>query len=205
MIKISDNYVDIELPAKSLELSTKFANAQVGSSIDCYQKRGQGSAHRIVSQIISGKLAEIAVAKFYSSLGLVVSMPDFRVYHEGAKSYDADLDINFGNRFYPLHVKSISSESASKFGLSWIFQRSDPLYFAPARIDLKDDRIALCETLSDSCVRFYGLCDPNLMKSNSKPLKVKALQHTKVALYHKEISEHLNLLPQIDAITTFSP
>jgi len=203
MISVKKDCAEITLPSSCWERSFKFANEVIDTNIDKYQKRGQGARDKIIDQIAQGKLAEIAVSKFFSSIGLTVTLPDFKIYSKWEKSYDADLDIQMGKIFYPIHVKSISTDSASHFGLSWIFQRSDPLYFASARIDLKYDKIALCETLSRSVVRFYGLCNPTTLRSNSKPLRVESLRDNKVALYHKGISEQLSLLPQIDAITTF--
>ena len=195
MIRINEGYSEIELPEKSKEVAAQFAKKVIDSNLEEYERRGQSNFSKILDQIIQGKIAEIAVAKFYSSIGFPVSMPDFKVYPKGGKSFDSDLDMRYDSQNYFLHIKSISSSASSTFGLSWIFQRSDPLYFAPASTNFTNHRIGLTEVVNSNLVRYFGLVTPQILASNSEELKIETLRKTKVALYHEGVSEHLTFLP----------
>ena len=95
-----------------------FANKQLKTSADLYAYRGESKKEKMAYDIIVGKLAELAVAKF-----LKCSKPDFTIYERRKKSYSPDLRL--GN--LRVHVKGQSEESIKRYGHSWLFQRNDQI------------------------------------------------------------------------------
>lgn len=80
-------------------------------------RRNQCNKQRIIEQNITGKVGEFAVMFHLLDEGHDMNTPDMEVTRN--KSYDADLIWNKR----PLHVKSQSIESATRFGTSWTFQK----------------------------------------------------------------------------------
>jgi len=87
-----------------------FAEGVFKTNRDKYARRNQRNPEAIKFQIITGKLAEIAVSELIPNC----SKPDFRIYDTKNKSFDADLT----DEWYNYHVKSIETESATRFGIS---------------------------------------------------------------------------------------
>ena len=91
------------------------------------------------------------------------------------------------NNAHNLHVKSQLLQTAKQFGLSWMFQKNDPLVKTP----LLSDYVVLCVTLNTNKVRvFEPIKAKDLVKKYKKPKK-KQLQSTKLALYGKDIGIEL--------------
>jgi len=93
---------------------------------------------KIRRDIYGGALAEFAVYNYFLKDGLNCSEPDLEIYHASSKSYDPDLYVQ-GNK---IHVKSQTKEAAERWGLSWTFQKNDPLLKVPSDTDY----LALCKT-----------------------------------------------------------
>lgn len=164
-----------------------FATSVIGSNLDKYESRGQENFYLIKEQISQGKLAEFALAYFFDVLGIPCSPPDCRIYSTRNKSFDSDLVLDNATR---LHVKSITKQSAERFGLSWIFQKEDPLVMEPEPMDW----VALTTIVSPTTVKYYGsIAAENIEYAE---LKKAILRKTKCAIYFDSLDkEHLNLLP----------
>jgi len=115
-------------------LCQHFADNVVSTNIDCYKNRNQYSIDKIKKDILTGKLAEWGVFFVYHFLRKKVNItsPDMRIYSAKDKSFDADLKFGLFN----LHVKSQTSESAHRYGDSWIFQSKDPLFVSANEYDI---------------------------------------------------------------------
>ena len=74
--------------------------------------------------MIGGLAAEIATHKALSMQYDMVQ-PDTQIYEKKRKSYNADLVDKEGRKF---HVKSQTIDSIRKYGASWLFQKTDPLW-----------------------------------------------------------------------------
>lgn len=108
----------ILLSPEILSRCEDFAAAVVTTNLATYKRRNQGNQKKIIEQIITGKLGEFAFADW-----LGTEEPDLNIYEKKDKSFDADLFA--GN--VKIHVKSQTADSAEKYGISWMFQREDPL------------------------------------------------------------------------------
>ena len=153
-----------------------FANKQLKTSADLYSYRGEAKKEKMAYDIIVGKLAELAVAKF-----LKCSKPDFTIYERRKKSYSPDLRL--GN--LRVHVKSQSEESVSRYGHSWLFQRSDQIVRNATPFDIlvltcvnrRKREVYILKLIRAREINKWGEC------------KVPSYRHTKVALYLKEIED----------------
>jgi hypothetical protein len=115
-------------------LCKHFAEKVVQTNIDCYKDRNQNSIEKIKKDILIGKLAEWGVFFVYHFVRgkMNISSPDMRIYSIKDKSFDADLKFGLFN----LHVKSQTSESAYRYGDSWVFQIKDPLFVYSNEYDI---------------------------------------------------------------------
>ena len=154
----------------------EFANKQLKTSADLYAYRGEAKKDKIVYDIIVGKLAELAVCKFLKS-----SKPDFTIYERRKKSYGPDLRI--GN--LRIHVKGQSEESVSRYGHSWLFQRSDQIVrnatpydvIVLTSVSVRKLEVHILKLIRAREINKWGEC------------KVPQYRHTKVALYLEEIKD----------------
>jgi len=153
-----------------------FANKQLKTSADLYAYRGEAKKEKMAYDIIVGKLAELAVAKF-----LKCSKPDFTIYERRKKSYSPDLRL--GN--LRVHVKGQSEESVKRYGHSWLFQRSDQIVrnatpydvIILTSVSVRKLEVHILKLIRAREINKWGEC------------KVPSYRHTKVALYLKEIED----------------
>lgn len=96
----------------------KFSEQVLPTNINYFFERNQSSAKVAKSQIVIGKLGELAVYNWLTGLGKNCTDVDFNVTSK--KSYMADLVVDDTN----CHIKSQHINSAKRFGLSWTFQFS---------------------------------------------------------------------------------
>ena len=180
----------IELKKKDLEIAKQFANDRVHLSLDHYKKRGQGSLDKITHDITIGALGEIGIHRAFKRLGIKVTAPDFNVYESKKKSYDADLNDDSGNRF---HCKSQCTESANKYGKSYILQYGgngmghvDKLFrnvtnrdfLVPCLVDVEN-----MEVIIFGCIKIETIMKKDLIKMP----RVKWLEYSKRAIYLEDL------------------
>lgn len=149
-----------------------------------YKRRGQSDESKIKKDMYYGKLAEYAVWLMYSEMGHECTKPDIAVYKARNKSFDADLVVNDTHN---LHVKNQLLSQAQRFGLSWMFQKNDPLVKNP----LYSDYVVFTVTASPNDVLVY---EPkkamHLLDAYTYPKK-KELRKTKLTIYGKRIGIEL--------------
>lgn len=183
----------IKLIDREIGIAQSFALRSVDSSAGHYRSRQQFNREKITHDIFVGKASEIGVSRILrEQLGLSISTPDFGVYEAKHKNYNADLTfkINEGNVVGGIHVKSQHSNSAARFGLSWCFQKTDPLILNPEKLDY----LVLCVLNSPDEVEIKGILKAESAKGiYAEPVK-EALRKTKTVLYYKDI--HIKLLEE---------
>jgi len=112
------------LNSEIVQICKEFAEKCCPTNQNEYARRNQNNIEKIKKDIRIGKMGEFAV--YYMMLkkeAKGITKPDLEIYENNKKSFDSDLKC--GN--YNFHIKSQCLESASKFGISWMFQKTDPL------------------------------------------------------------------------------
>jgi hypothetical protein len=130
-----------------IKICEVFCSKVLHTNADQYYKRKQSDINKIWNDIFYGKISEWGVYFIYLERGRTnVTAPDMKIYSSKQKSFDADLCYGL----YNLHVKSQNSESAEKYGDSWIFQSKDPLFASPTEYDIiVGCRVTLDESSKD--------------------------------------------------------
>jgi hypothetical protein len=112
--------ISIDITSADKKKCANFAEASVDSSLSHYRKRNNTTRERVVDDIITGKLGEIGAYRYLKSMGFDATEPDFKVYEQRHKTFDADIsDMTHGFKF---HCKAQSENSAIRYGNSWILQ-----------------------------------------------------------------------------------
>jgi hypothetical protein len=167
----------INLTKKDREQAEAFADKRCGDSA-LYKQRGAFKRE----DIVVGALSEIAVYKLLREAGRDVSKPDFAIYETRKKSYEADLCDS--QRHF--HVKGQGRVSAKRYGISWLFQKSDKIvkepvlnhYIVPTNVDLDSNEVTVYGIISTTAIhshKCWGEC------------KLDWLNKTKCALYLKDL------------------
>ena len=165
--------IQVKLSQEVIDSCMEFVDTRTKDSAALYGSRGEARNTKIYKDILYGVLAEFAI----SSLLANCSKPDLTIYTKKQKSYAKDLEWNGLH----LHVKSQGAVSAKRYGLSWIFQRTDPVVSKPAQTDI----LALCCVQDDLTVDVYGFL--NASQAQFKELKVFQYRNSKTALYFEDI------------------
>lgn len=167
----------------------EFANEQIDTSINHYKRRKQGNREKIIQDIVTGKLGELAAQRMLRKYNIHTGSPDFNIYDKRGKSFDADLTwkgVNF-------HCKSQTEESANKYGTSWILQyggagfgHTDKLFKARG----PNDYLIPC-VVSDNYVTVFGCLSVGLLfdKDLVKLPQLKWFHDTKRAIYFDDVKE----------------
>lgn len=167
----------------------EFANESVDSSLSHYKRRKQGNRDKIIQDITTGKLGEIAAYRLLRRNGIYSRQPDFEIYDSRGKSFDADLE--WGE--YKFHCKAQNEDSAKKFGASWILQwggqghgHVDKLFKSRSTNDY-----LIPSLVRDTCVEIYGVIKVNTLFENDliKAPKTQWLADCKRAIYFDDIKD----------------
>lgn len=178
-------HVEIVIDQVTQKKIADFVDAVYKTNKKKYKERGQIHEAKVLKDIYRGKLSEYAVYKHYKeNLGLVdTTEPDIAIYSADKKSYDADIYTIHDGKQIDMHVKSQHIEQAEKFGLSWSFQKNDPLVFNP----IPTDYIVPCLILSNKRVLVYKPIKARSVIKKYKQPKLERLRHTKVVLYGSDV------------------
>jgi len=171
----------IRLSADEVGRCQKFARQQLETSAGTYARRGQFNKDVIERQIVEGKIAEIAAYKFLRQKKFDVAEPDFTIYEGGRKNYGADLTD--GTLFF--HIKSQNKASGETYGVSWVFQKNDPLVTAPQASDF-----IVVTTVAGNLVEVEGVLPAAVLKKEGvyKEPKTDRLKTTKTCIYLEDLS-----------------
>lgn len=141
--------------------------------------------------IIVGALSEIAVHHYLWENGIECTEPDFTIYDDKNKSYDADLVAPYNKYPYEkyFHIKSQSIAQANKpWANSWLLQKNDPIVTSAA-----NNHYLVCTVVDPNSleVEILGKVALNYIHNNKlfkKPV-IKTLQSNKVAIYWDDLKE----------------
>jgi len=159
-----------------IELCRDFAHKQIKSSKVYYNDRG-GNTSKIHSQIVQGKLAEIFVSRWLTSIGKFTTCPDFKIYGSGCKTFDADLELTDKTGY--IHIKSCHDDVAKHFGWGWVFQKNDPIVDNPH----KDHWIVLVKAYSQTEFQIHSIISS--LEAIYKP--TKAYFPSKCVIYAEDL------------------
>lgn len=178
----------IKYSQSDLEKCHEFAVGQLGTSRDHYRRRKQGNESKIIQDITTGKLGEIAAHRLLRRYGVHATLPDFEIYDSRGKSFNADLTWK-GHEF---HCKAQTEESAKRYGTSWILQwggkgygHTDKLFKHRSNSDY-----LMPTTVHQDTVRIYGVIQIKKLfdKDMIKEPKLAWFKDTKRAIYFEDIS-----------------
>jgi hypothetical protein len=167
-----------------LSLAETFAVRRTATSFGIYSSRGESRPSKINEDTIVGALGEICFHRVYSNIDPSLSSPDFTLYTKERKSFSADLKSDS----FDFHVKSQSLESSQRHGISWLFQKSDPLYRRPTP---RDWLVFCIVDMGRHQVNFLGFASAVDIKEKDAwgiPNSPK-YRDTKVALYFDMLEE----------------
>lgn len=186
------NYVKVEV-IKISKLDRMrcedFANEQIDTSINHYKKRKQGNRDKIIQDIVTGKLGELAAHRLLKRHGIHAKEPDFNIYIGRKKSFDADITWK-GNNF---HCKSQTEESANKYGTSWILQYGGAGFGHQDKLfrHCDDNDFLIATVVSETFVTIF-YCTPVRLLFDRDLVKLPQLKwfhDTKRAIYWDDIKE----------------
>lgn len=178
----------VKYTQQDLEKCHEFAVGQLETSKNHYARRKQTNEAKIIQDIITGKLGEIAAYRLLRRNGVYCGQPDFEIYDSRGKSFDADLTWK-GIEF---HCKSQTEESAARYGTSWILQwggrghgHTDKLFR-----NRDDNDFLIPSTVHDSHVRVYGVIKINKLFEEGmiKEPKLDWFKDTKRAIYMEDLA-----------------
>lgn len=179
---------NIKINKRDKQKCEEFANESVDSSLGHYKRRGQGNRDKIIQDIITGKLGEIAAYRLLNRNGIHSRQPDFEIYESRKKSFDSDLSCNE----YQFHCKAQTEDSASKYGISWLLQyggqgygHTDKLFKHCSPYDY-----LIPSMVSDKYVSIYGIIKVATLfeKDLVKLPKLEWFHKTKRAIYFDDIA-----------------
>lgn len=110
----------IKLIQHDLDVASSFAKRLFPTVQKNYIRRNQYDADKILRDVETGHLGELAWHHYFYNKGLDISPVDGRIYR-GHKSWDADLFCEGRS----IHVKTQHHKSAERYGASWTFQKAD--------------------------------------------------------------------------------
>jgi len=171
--------------ATSIDLKTylkcvQFSHDSIETNLDEYLKRNQDNPHKILNDIIVGKIAEFGVYQILKEK-YDISEPDLNVYCKNDKSYDSDLKTDL----YDIHIKSQTIDQSKIFGKSWSFQKKDSLVHNPS----DRDYIVLCLVNSLNVTIMHKGLAKNYLKIYEQPIS-PMLREKKTVLYYDTIIDN---------------
>jgi hypothetical protein len=122
--------VDVAAIARAKQFATA-VTPTVGNAGQGYEDTKQRNLAKVQLDHFVSKVGEEAVKIVFEQLGKPVQGPDYQIYQGRKKSWESDLSVGGVG----LAVKTQTTESARRFGLSWTFQagehRRDPILNQP--------------------------------------------------------------------------
>jgi len=172
-----------------LDKVREFAHKRVKGSSALYSSRGEKNLSKMEEDIIIGTLGEYAVQYYCKTIGLKCTRPDLKIYENRRKSFDADLTSVVRDKEIKLHVKSQSTNSIKRYGLSWLFQKSDSLVKSPD----DEDMMVFCSVDPKVWeVTIVGFVHPKLVCELGLwgECSVPYYRHSKLAIYLEDLEPY---------------
>jgi hypothetical protein len=171
-------YMIVTLNQETYERCKEFAEKRIDMSKSLYAYRGEQNKQKMIEDIIIGSMGEFGVFEYLKSKKIEVSLPDLTIYENKRKSFSADMQ----NDVHCFHVKSQTQNSISRYGHSWLFQRSDKIISSQ---DEKD--IIVLTSVNELEVTIHATIYAKDMIWSE--CKVPYYRHTKVAIYLDQLIE----------------
>ena len=167
----------VEISKYYIRKCEEFAEKQIETSHHLYRYRGEKNMEKMKEDIKIGKMGELGVYTYLKEHGYDPKKPDFKVYKNRNKSFDADILTICGKK---IHVKSQGEQSVKRYGASWLLQKEDKITKFPT----KDDFIVMCKVYGREveilgAIEVKDLLEYNLLEEP----RVPRYRHTKRALY----------------------
>ena len=195
------------ITVEMIEKATDFSAASVDTSTDKYASRNQFNRTKIVSDILTGKLAEELVYQKLKDYYLDLTEPDYAIYDKKNKSWEADLRVPSEN--LRIAVKSQTEDAARRWGRSWVFQLGNARDYDKEVVLKKNNHyVALVSLdLPNMCGEIKSIVSIQWLHDNDmfKEMKLKYLQNNKKAVYYDDLislEEELFQLEKVKSITT---
>jgi hypothetical protein len=177
----------IVLTTEDRKIVDDFADAIDATVRKIYEHRnGQrydSKPERLKEQQVGGKLAELAVYRYITSLGVSCSEPDFKIYERKDKNFSPDMKLADGS---PIHVKSQEPSFAEKYGISWMVEKKDKELYVNTT-----GYVALCLVYREhNTVRILGLPKASFLKEKGILYglpKKEFLRETKSTIYYDDL------------------
>ncbi len=173
------NQKKFKIPQIIIDQCFKFAEQVVQTTKSYIQKRNQFDQRKLILDHAYGKIGQFAVWKWLKSQGIQCDQPDRKITR--AKKFSADLHNNQMN----FHVKTCSKSSLQKYGLSWMFQKNDPVIKTPNDNDffvgviLENESDAIYCTIA-TCKKFINLNHAIGQPVNKNLITKKAIYYSKI-------------------------
>ena len=172
---------------KYYQLCNDYARNELESTFAQRNRRNQFNKDAMIHQVTTGKLGEWAVKMYLNNKPCKCTEPDMKIYDKYHKSFDADLTVDG----VELHVKSQSSESARRFGTSWMFQfngrgkgHRDPLItFATGLVAF------VVVDFEQKMATLHGICEFDSIRDKLREPVKPALRDTKRCIYLEDLYE----------------
>ena len=169
-------------------LCHQYACDELESTFEQRKRRNQFNKNAMITQTTCGKLAEWACTLYFLDKGEPISDPDMEIYTASKKSFDADLQVDG----HDLHVKSQTTESATRFGTSWMFQYSgkgtghcDPL------LKKENGLVAFCVVdMKSHKVQIVGVCEFDKIRHKLREPMKEVLKKTKRCIYLEDLCKN---------------
>lgn len=175
---------NIVLPEYVYDQVESFAAKSLSSS-DHYINKRKANIGRVKEQIIEGKIGEFAgrgyLVRELHLPGYVV--PDLEILPVHKKSWAADLVYkDFG-----IHVKTVTKDSAEKYGESWVMQVDDPLF--RNGLSVSDYMCFVLYDKQDKVFHVRALARWDWIYKNNifKEMKLAKFKSNKVAIYYEDL------------------
>lgn len=132
-------------------------------------------------------MGEFVSQAFLRGLGYECTDPDCEVYTTKGKSWASDLFVGE----HKVAVKTQDSNSAARFGSSWVFQKGGIGYGHRDPVIDGGKSFALFVTLDieNKSAELYGPFEMAELRPHFKPPKVAALRFSKTVIYLDDIKD----------------
>lgn len=166
-----------------------------------YKKSGEIKKESHLDNHYTGTIAEFAVHSYINKIGHTCTLPNLEIKKSWQKSFNRDLVISISNPTVNhhselnAHVKSITTDSATLNGISWLFNREDTMFrtndfgklinikendcIIIVLLDLDNDRAAVLKTV------YANSLFPDFL---DKP-RLERFHDTKYAVYYDRFKD----------------
>lgn len=180
--------ITIKILDKWINDAEDFAEKSISTNINIYASRNQPNIKKGMNDNKVGKIGEEVVCAFLKEKIPNITLPDYTIYKVKNKSWDKDLkdpnsDIKVG-------VKTQTTESANRYGESWVFQNEDKgVNSIKDKLDTNNFISFVLIDLNNKIGTIRAIVKVPWLHNNNlfMPMKLAHLQNNKKAVYYNEL------------------